>query len=265
MSGYPSRCLSRPARGADEPSRLRWRGQPVAQLTNVSSFAELMLVPDTGVVKIPPEIALDAACLVGCGVITGLGAVFHAARLEPGATAAVFGLGGVGLSAVQGARIAGARTIVAVDVVAAKLETARALGATHTIDVTREDEPGRAIRELTGGGVDHAFEAIGLPQTAREAFLALRRGGTATIIGAFSRDAVLEIPAQMLTGDRVLQGVTMGRTRSRVDIPRYIALYQQGRLKLDELISRRGRLEDVNDAFRAMVSGEVSRSVLLFD
>ena len=264
LDGFPSRCLKRPRRPREAPPRLHQDGTPVSQLTNVASFAELMLVPENGVVRIEDDIPLDAACLVGCGVITGLGAVFHAAKLRPGQSAAVFGVGGVGLSVVQGARIAGARTIVAVDLVQSKLEVAREFGATHTIDASKEEEPGQAVQALTGG-VNHAFEAIGLPATAREALLALRPGGTATIIGAFPRDAVLELPARLLTGDRVIQGVTMGRTRSRVDIPRYVDLYRQGRLKLDELISRRGRLEDINDAFAAMKAGRVSRSVLEFD
>jgi S-(hydroxymethyl)glutathione dehydrogenase/alcohol dehydrogenase len=193
-----------------------------------------------------------------------VGAVLNTARVEPGSTVAVFGAGGVGLSAIQGARIAGARMIIAVDVFENKLATAKELGATHVVDASSRDAV-EAIREMTGGGVDYAFEAIGLKKAAEQAFEALRAGGTATVIGMIPMGQKVEIDARWLMRDRKIQGSSMGSNRFRVDMPRYIDFYRQGRLKLDEMISRRGVLEDVNDAFRAMKAGEVARTVLVLD
>ena len=214
--------------------------------------------------RLPDDVPLDTACLLSCGVITGLGAVFRAAELEPGTTAAVFGLGGVGLSVVQGARIAGASRIIAVDLTTEKLERARLLGATDTVNAS-EDDPVEAIRELTEGrGVHHAFEAIGTRATAEQAFACTRAGGTASIIGA-GIPAPIELPPNLLIQDRRIQGVFMGRTRSRVDIPRYLELHRQGQLKLDELVTRRGRLEDLDQAFEDQRAHVGARTILLFD
>ena len=264
LTGRTFICKSPPQRGRAEPPRLTWNGQRVNQFALVAGYAEKMLVHENGVVQIGEDMPLDRAALIGCGVTTGVGAALKTARVEPGTTVAVFGAGGVGLSVVQGARIAGARMIIAVDVVEHKLGTARELGATHVVDASSQD-PVEAIRALTGGGVDYSFEAIGLKKTAEQAFECIHQGGTATIIGMVPEGSKIEITADWTMAAKKLQRSRMGSNQFKVDMPRYIDLYQQGRLKLDEMITRRGRLEDVNEAFRAMKAGEVARTVLMFE
>jgi S-(hydroxymethyl)glutathione dehydrogenase/alcohol dehydrogenase len=264
LTGRTHLCSTRPTRARTDPPKLTWQGQPVTQFANLSSYAEKMLVHEHALVKIPDDMPLDRAALIGCGVTTGVGAVLNTARIEPGSTVAVFGCGGVGLSAIQGARIGGARMIIAVDTVESKLATARELGATHVVDASSRD-PVEAIRELTGGGVDYSFEAIGLKKTGEQCFECIRPGGTATIIGMIPVGQKLELEGSVFLREKKIQGSSMGSNRFRVDMPRYIEFYRQGRLKLDEMITRRGRLEDVNEAFRAMKAGEVARSVLMFD
>ena len=264
LTGHPNRCRNRPGRTKDQPPRLHQNGREVAQFANVSSYAEKMLVHENGVVKITDEIPLASAALIGCGVTTGLGAALNTAKVEPGSTVAVFGAGGVGLAAIQGARIAGARMIIAVDLNEFKLATAMELGATHVVDGSSRD-PVKAIRELTNGGVDYSFEAIGLKKAAEQAFECVRAGGTATIIGMVPMGQKLEINPQLLLSERKLQGSLMGSNRFRFDMPKYIDFYMQGRLKLDEMITRTLGLEDINEAMRAMKAGEVSRSVISFE
>jgi S-(hydroxymethyl)glutathione dehydrogenase/alcohol dehydrogenase len=213
-------------------------------------------------VKIDESMPLDRAALIGCGVTTGVGAVLNTARIEAGSTVAVFGAGGVGLAAVQGARIAGARMIIAVDTVESKLATAKALGATHGVNA-KADDPVKQIRNLTGGGVDYSFECIGLKLAAEQCFDCIRPGGTATVVGMIPVGQKVELDGPMFLREKKIQGCSMGSNRFKVDMPRYIELYRQGRLKLDEMITRRGKLEDVNEAFRAMKAGEVSRTVLM--
>src|SRR5207253_7536168 len=169
LTGRTHLCQSRPVRAANEPPKLSWKGAPVNQFATLSAYAEQMLVHESGLVKVRDDMPLDRAALVGCGVTTGVGAVLNTARVEAGSTVAVYGAGGVGLAAIQGARIAGARMIIAVDVFPKKLETAKELGATHGVDASSTD-PVKAIRELTGGGVDYSFEAIGLKKAAEQAF-----------------------------------------------------------------------------------------------
>ena len=169
-------------RGPDETPRLTIDGAPVWQFLNLSSFAEQMLVHEHAIVKIREDMPLDRASLIGCGVMTGVGAVFRTARVEPGETVAVFGAGGIGLAAVQAARIAGAGRIIAVDMLDSKLEVARQMGATDTVNAADTDAVG-TIHEMTGGGVHKSFEAVGLKQTSEQAFQSLRNGGTATVIG----------------------------------------------------------------------------------
>ena len=265
MTGQPYLCRSPEVRrGPDEAPKYTWNGQPVAQFANLSSYAEKMLVHENAVVQIREDMPFDAAALIGCGVTTGFGAALNTAKVAPGSTVAVFGVGGVGLAAVQGALVAGARMIIAVDMVESKLAKAKELGATHIVDASSGD-PVRAIRDLTGGGADYTFEAIGLKLAAEQAFDALRPGGTATVIGMIPVGQKVELDGRMFLSEKKIQGSSMGSNRFRVDMPRYIDFYMQGRLKLDEMISRRGRLEDVNEAFRAMKAGEVARSVLMFD
>jgi S-(hydroxymethyl)glutathione dehydrogenase/alcohol dehydrogenase len=221
-----------------------------------------MLVHENALVKIDDSMPLDRAALIGCGVTTGVGAVLNTARIEAGSTVAVFGAGGVGLAAVQGARIAGARMIIAVDTVEAKLATAKSLGATHGVNA-KADDPVKQIRALTNGGVDYSFECIGLKVAAEQCFDCIRPGGTATVVGMIPVGQKIELDGPMFLREKKIQGCSMGSNRFKVDMPHYIELYRQGRLKLDEMITRRGKLEDVNEAFRAMKAGEVSRTVLM--
>jgi S-(hydroxymethyl)glutathione dehydrogenase/alcohol dehydrogenase len=197
-------------------------------------------------------------------VVTGVGAVIHTAGVRPGESVAVIGCGGVGLNCIQGARLAGAGRIIAVDRLAMKLDLATSFGATDVVDASSVD-PVAAVLELTSGGVHHAFEAIGLKATAEAAFGMLRVGGTATVVGLLPIGAKVEVSGLSLIGERKLQGSRMGSNRFRVDMPRLVDLYLQGRLDLDNLISARIGLDQVNEGFAAMRSGEVARSVIIFD
>lgn len=264
LSGRPNLCSSKPGRGFTDKPKYTLNGQPVFQFLNVSSYADEMLLHENALVKIREDIPFDRAALVGCGVMTGVGAALNTAKVEPGSTVAVWGAGGVGLSAIQGARIAGARQIIAVDMVESKLATARELGATHIVDASSGD-PVQAVKDLTGGGADYTFEAIGNKRAAEQCFEALQSGGTATIIGMIPVGQKIELDGSAFLSEKRIQGSNMGSNRFRKDMPRYIDFYLQGRLKLDEMITRTGRLEDVNEAMRAMKAGEVARSVLLFD
>ncbi|MGE0224654.1 MAG: Zn-dependent alcohol dehydrogenase [Acetobacteraceae bacterium] len=266
LSGHPNVCtggvVSRPE--TTDP-RLSQGGQLVRQFAGIGSYAEKMLLHENSVVRIDPELPLDRAALVGCGVLTGVGAALRSAGLQAGQTVAVFGCGGVGLSIVQGARIGGARQIIAIDQFDSKLEMAMALGATHTVNST-QDDPVAAVRFLTGKlGVDHAFEAVGISKLVRQAIESLAIRGTATIVGVLPPDAIIEFPWMAIRPECRVQTSRMGSNQFRTDIPNYLEFYRQGRLKLDEMVSRRGRLGDINEAFRAMKAGEVARTVLMFD
>jgi S-(hydroxymethyl)glutathione dehydrogenase/alcohol dehydrogenase len=265
VSGRPALCRNPDLRRRpDQPPKLTWNGTPLTQFANLGAYAEKMLVHENAIVKMREDMPFGAAALIGCGVTTGVGAALNTARIEPGSSVAVFGCGGVGLAAVQGARIGGARMIIAVDTVEAKLATAKDLGATHVVDASAGD-PVKAIRELTGGGVEYSFEAIGLKRAAEQAFECLAPGGTATVIGMIPVGQKVELDGPAFLSEKKIQGSSMGSNRFRKDMPRYVDFYMQGRLKLDEMITRTGRLEDVNEAFRAMKAGEVARTVLMFD
>jgi S-(hydroxymethyl)glutathione dehydrogenase / alcohol dehydrogenase len=267
MSGHPNRCSNKAAtqRNPSDKPRISQKGKPINQFLDISSYCEKMLLHENAVVKIREDLPLDRAALIGCGVTTGVGAVLNTAKIEPGSTVAVFGAGGVGLAAIQGARIAGARKIIAIDMFEGKLAMAKRLGATDTVDASSSD-PVEEIRKMTGGaGVDYSFEAIGLKKVAEQAFLALKPGGTATVIGMIPVGQKVEIDGYMFLTERKLQGSNMGSNRFRIDMPKYIDFYLQGRLNLDDMISQRRKLEDVNDAFRAMKAGEVARTVLMFN
>ena len=208
-----------------------------------------MLVHEHAVVKIDGSIPLDRAALVGCGVMTGVGAVFNAAKVEPGSTVAVVGCGGIGLSAVNGAALAGAARIIAIDTNSDKLDKAKEMGATDTINASNVDAV-EAVKEMTGGaGVPYSFEAIGLKKTAEQCFAMLRPGGVATIIGMIPLGTKIELHGADFLRDRKIQGTSMGGNRFRVDMPRLLELWRQGRLKLDTLISGRIRLEEINEGF----------------
>ena len=251
-------------RGAGEEPRLAKNGENVAQFLNLSSFAEYMLVHEHALARIRKDMPLDLAALIGCGVTTGIGSVIHTAGVEPGSSVAVIGCGGVGLAAINGAAIAGAARIVAIDRVPGKLDLAKEFGATDVVNAGEVDPVGM-VRDLTGGGVHYSFEAIGLPKTAQQAFKMVRRGGTATVIGMIPVGAMVEIHGPEFLGEKKLQGCNMGSNRFRVDMPRFIDFYLQGKLHLEKLVSGRIRLEQVNDALQQLKTGEVARNVILFD
>jgi S-(hydroxymethyl)glutathione dehydrogenase/alcohol dehydrogenase len=265
LTGRMSLCQSPEVqRAPGEAPRLSQRGQTINQFINLSSYAEQMLVHEHALVKIRDDMPLDRAALIGCGVTTGVGAVHNTAGVQPGSTVAVVGCGGVGLACVNGAAIAGAGRVIAVDTLASKLELAKVFGATDLVNAT-EGDPVAQVRELTGGGVDYSFEAIGLKITAEQCFRMLRRGGTATVIGMIPVGTMVELHGPDFLAEKKLQGCTMGSNRFRVDMPRYVEFYLQGKLHLDEMVSQRLPLEQVNDALYALKRGEVARSVLTFD
>ena len=264
-SGHPSLCTKEGlTRDPEGPQRLSKDGEPVFQFLHLSSFAEQMLVHEHALVKIRDEMPLDRAALIGCGVTTGLGAVFNTAKVGAGETVAVLGAGGIGLNAIQGAAIAGAGRIIAVDMNDTKLKLAESFGATDLVNAG-DGDPVAQIMELTGGGVHHAFEAIGLKATAEQSFMMLRSGGTATVIGMIPLGQSIELPGYMFLSEKKIQGSNMGSNRFRTDMPRYVDMYLNGKLKLDELVSARRPLEEINQAFAAMKGGEVARSVITFD
>ena len=252
-------------RTPDEMPRLSFDGRKVNQFARLGAFAEQMLVHENSTVVVSKEMPLDRAALVGCAVTTGVGAVVNTARIPLGATVAVIGCGGVGLNAVQGAAMAGAGKVIAIDKLAWKLDLARQYGATDVVDAS-EEEVVAAVRELAPGGVDFAFEAIGLKVAAEQAFQMLGKGGTAVIVGMIPEGQMIEINGELLMGDgKSLLGSNMGSNRFRVDIPRYVDAYLSGKLKLDELVSHRITLDQVNEGYAALNRGEVARSVIVFD
>jgi S-(hydroxymethyl)glutathione dehydrogenase/alcohol dehydrogenase len=224
-----------------------------------------MLLHENSVVKIDDDLPLDKVALIGCGVLTGAGAAMRTSGLEPGQSMAVFGAGGVGLAAVQGARIAGARMIISVDKFESKREMALKLGATHFVNSSEQD-PVQAIRDLTGGrGVDRSIEAVGNTTLVRQAIEVLSSRGVCTIVGVLPPNAMIEFPWMAIHQEGKVQTSRMGSNRFKLDIPRYLELYRQGRLMLDEMVTKTGRLDDINEAFRAMQAGEVARTVLNFN
>jgi S-(hydroxymethyl)glutathione dehydrogenase/alcohol dehydrogenase len=265
-TGRPFSCQNPVvARGEDDEPRLAQpKGGDMHQFYSLSAFAEQMLIHEHALVKIRPDMPLDRAALIGCGVTTGFGALINTADIEVGSTVAVIGCGGIGLSAINGAAIAGAGRIIAVDIKGSKLNLAKHFGATDVVNAAEVD-PVEAVREMTGGGVEYSFEALGLKKTSEQAFQMLRASGMATIIGMVPEGEMLEIHGADLLSDKVLRGSNMGSNHFRVDMPRYVDFYLNGKLKLDDMISRRIPIEQINEAFAEMKTGEVARSVIVFD
>lgn len=267
LSGRPSLCVRKNVdlvRPEGAPSRLSRGGETVNQFMHLSSFAEHMLIHEHALVKIDRAMPLDKASLIGCGVTTGLGAVFRTARVMPGETVAVVGCGGIGLSAVQGARIAGANRIIAVDMVDSKLDLARRMGATHTVNASTDD-PVAAVKDLTGDGVHYSFEAVGRKETAEQAFAMLGPGGSAVVIGMIPVGTKVEVHGPDLLREKTLTGSNMGSNQFRTDMPRFVEMYLDGRLLLDEMVSKTIGLEDINRGFDDMKAGSVARSVITFE
>jgi S-(hydroxymethyl)glutathione dehydrogenase / alcohol dehydrogenase len=267
LTGRLFLCNNRTAieRGDGAAPRLsRPNGEHMHQYLRLSSFAEQMLIHEHALVKITKEMPLDRAALIGCGVTTGLGAAFRTADVEAGSTVAVVGCGGIGLNVVQGAKIKGAGRIIAIDLNPTKLEMAQQFGATDVINASNVDAVA-AVREMTGGGVEYSFEAIGSKVAAEQCFQMLRGGGTATIIGMIPVGTKIELHGPDFLSAKRIQGSLMGSNRFRVDMPRFVDLYLQGRLMLDELVSARISLDQINEGFANMKAGNVARSVIIFD
>ena len=265
LTGHLSLCQEpEMSRGKEEEPRISHNDQPLTPFAQLGSFAEMMLVHEHALVKVREDMPMDRAALIGCGVTTGIGAVIHTASVEPGSTVAVIGCGGIGLSAINGAALAGASRIIAVDMVASKLELARKFGATDLVDAS-DGEAIENVRELTGGGVHYSFEAIGLKATAEQAFRMLRPGGTATVIGMIPPGQMVELHGVDFLAEKKIQGSMMGSNRFRVDMPRFVDFYLQGKLHLDDMISNRIALPDINEGMAALKTGEIARSVIMFD
>ena len=262
LTGRMALCTQEGTMHDGRPPRLSKDGELIHPYCNVGAFAEQMLLHEHAIVKIDDDIPLFSAATVGCAVVTGLGAVFNTAAVKPGATVAVIGAGGVGLNVIQGSVLAGARQVVAVDVIPEKLVMAREFGATEGIV---SDDPTADLHDLTEGGVDYSFDAVGLKTTAEQAFAMLRPGGTATLIGMIPLGEEISLPGADFLYEKTVKGSNMGSTRSRVDIPRYLQLYRRGRIKLDELISRTRPLEEIGAAMADLEGGTVARTVITFD
>jgi Zn-dependent alcohol dehydrogenase len=250
----------------DGSPRLRLDGAPLFQMCGAGTYAEETVIAACAAVRIPDDVPLDVAALLGCSVLSGVGAALNTATISPGDAVAVVGCGGVGLNVIQGARIAGAEIIVAIDIHESKLDTAREFGATHTVDATRSD-PANAVRDLTGQrGADVAFEVLGQGRTISQTIEMTRRGGQAILVGIPGLDVMLILPAFLgiVLQERTIKGCWYGSADIRRDVPRLLDLYRGGQLHLDELVSRRIELADVNGALEAMKAGEVSRSVIVY-
>lgn len=239
-------------------------GESILHYAGVSTFSQLSTMPEGAVVKIPRDVSLQHAALIGCGVITGYGAVMIAADVEPGSSVAVFGCGGIGLNVVQSARLAGATRIIAVDRDRRKLDYARDFGATDFVEAG-EDDPVAAVKDLTGGlGVDYAFEAIGLPEPIEQAYDVTRKGGVCVVVGIAPPSARARINVNALVyAEKTLKGSIYGSTRPRIDLLRLIDLHRAGRIDLDRLLTKTYPLSQINEAYAALERGEVARSLVL--
>jgi Zn-dependent alcohol dehydrogenase len=261
--GRPFHCETQVA--LDRETRLHnSKGQPLVQSLRTAAFAECAVVDQSQVVAVAPEVPLDRACLLACGVVTGVGATLNTVRVEPGSDVVVVGTGGVGVNCIQGAALASAGRIIAVDVRDNKLQAARLFGATHTVNAAREDAVA-AVRALTDNrGADYAFVAVGNSRAISQATLLTGKGGVTVVVGMPGDDDVnITINAHVLTEGRAVVGSLVGSTRLDVDVPRLTEWYRQGRLKLDELITNRYPLERINEALESMERGEALRNVII--
>ena len=260
VRGRPHLCLELPRRRPGEVPRLRSGGERVTQFANLGAFAERMLVHETSLVRIGEDVPFASAAILGCSIATGVGAALNTARVAPGASVAVFGAGGIGLSVVQGARIAGASMIIVVDVTDAKLDRAVKFGATHTVNSAGTD-PVAAVKDLTlGAGVEYSFDTTAVPAAAQASFDCLALRGVLTCLATPPADL-----RSIVGTERVVQGSTLGSTRIQDDLPRYLELYRQGRLLLDEMISLELPPGGFTQAVSELAVGHVARAVLRFD
>ncbi|MBV8559306.1 MAG: Zn-dependent alcohol dehydrogenase [Acidimicrobiia bacterium] len=250
----------------DGTPRFSWKGAPLSQMAASGTFSEVSVIPESGAVKIPDDVDMKVAALIGCGVLTGVGAALNTADIKKGDTVAVVGCGGVGLNVIQGARIAGAGEIIAIDMNETKLQMAKEFGATATINASQGDPVSQVMSMTEERGADVAFEVIGLGPTIDQTITMTRRGGQAILVGVPRMDVMVTIPAflGLVLQEKTIKGCWYGSSNVRQDVPKLIDLYKKGDLKLDELISREISLDEVNDAFEAMKTGEVARSVIVY-
>lgn len=253
-------------RAEGAPPRLSRDGDAVVQFSEIGGFAEYVLLDESNLVTIPDGLPFELAASLGCGVVTGAGAAINTAGVRVGDSVAVIGCGGVGLSAIWGSALAGARTVIAIDVVPGKLELARTFGATHCINALEHDAVERLLELTDGVGVDYAFEAAGLKATALQAIDMARKTGTALLIGIQDPESVLELRpfADLLIAQKSLQSVFMGSTNFKHDIPLYAEMYLQGRFPLEKLVSKTIQLQEINEGLAQMESGELARIVVTF-
>lgn len=266
-SGRPTHCRQSYGNRAQPFSR---NGAPVSSFAATSTFVEKTVIKSNQAVKIDPTIPLDTACVVGCGVLTGVGSVVNRARVRPGETAAVFGIGGIGLNVLQGLRLAGASRIIAVDLLASREEKAREFGATDFIDASKGDAVQQIKAIVTdgvidfGGGVDWSFECVGNTHVLKDAMDCLGWGGNCLIVGTTAAGTTADISLTPLSFvDRGVMGVRYGAARPHRDIPAYIAQYRQGKLLLDELVTQRYDLKDFEQAFHDLEAGKLARGVFV--
>lgn len=249
----------------DGTARLHKGNQDIFHFARTASFAEYVVVPQSGAVPVREDMPLDKACLIGCSVMTGVGSVINTAKVEPGSSVMVIGCGGVGLNVIQGAVLAGAGRIIAVDMLENKLAYAREFGATDIIDASHGDTVAR-VRDMTNGGVDYAFEAIGNSKTILQAYESTCPGGVTIVVGMAPEDDELTINALSLPRmEKTIMGTWYGSARPWVDLPKMVDLYMSGKLQVDSLVSRTYPLDDINIAYDALSKGEVARSILLYD
>jgi S-(hydroxymethyl)glutathione dehydrogenase/alcohol dehydrogenase len=267
IGGQPTMCALRDKPRwfmLDGTSRFQKNGQGLHHFLQVSGYATHAVLPDVSVIPIRKDAPLDVVCLVSCGVLAGAGPVFNRAKVPPGASVAVWGCGGVGLNTIQAAKLVGAGKIIAVDVVKQKLDWAQEFGATHVVDASKDDPVAR-VQALSGtGGVDFAFEVVGTQKTIEQALLATHRGGTCVIVGVSPAGTKVSVDPSLFLQQRVLTGSSFGAGHQRTDVPMLIDLYMSGRYRLDELITRRVALGELNHAFDLMLRGEVKRSVVVY-
>jgi S-(hydroxymethyl)glutathione dehydrogenase/alcohol dehydrogenase len=248
----------------DGTARVHCRGEDINVMQFLGCMAEYAVIPETSAVKIDKDIPLDKAALVGCAVMTGVGAAINTAKIEPGSSVVIFGCGGIGLSIIQGAKLAGANKIIAIDIADNKLEMAQHFGATHLINSER-DAPVEAVHEITGEGADYAFEAVGIPQLMEQAYEAVRRGGTAIIVGIAALTDTVSYNAMVLAASaKTIKGCIYGDANPPVDFPRLLDLYKSGKLNLDDMVSRTYSIDEAPQAFEDMKNNANARGVIVF-
>lgn len=249
----------------DGTSRVSWNGETVFLYCGLGTFGEYTVVPEQSCIPIDKSISLEVAALVGCAVATGVGAVLYTAEVKPGDSVVVYGAGGIGLNILQGAALAGATSIIAVDTASEKESISREFGATHFL--MAGDDSLDAIRDLTGGrGADHVFEAVGIPSVQESALDAVRPGGMLTLVGLSAMGTGTNLPGAVITRtEKTIKGSYYGSVSPKRDFPLFLDMYQHGRLKLDELVSQRYSLEQINEAYAEMLTGKVARGIIVYD